>query len=174
MKFKVFFSSFAVMFGVITSCAQQTEDKSKRASPPAKVEQTVSDADIVIDYSQPSVKGRDIYGDLVPYGEVWRTGANEATTFETDKDLEIQGKTLPAGKYALFTIPGEDEWTIIFNEEHEQWGAYDYDASKDVLRVTAEPMDAAEPMEKLKIIITEDGIITIGWADKQVPFVVKA
>lgn len=174
MKFKFLLSSFAVVFGIMTACAQHgDEDKSKRASPPAKVEQKVGDATIVIDYSQPSMKGREIYGGLVPYGKVWRTGANEATTFETDKDIMIEGKKLPAGKYALLTIPGEDEWTIIFNEKHEQWGAYDYDKSKDVLRVKAKPVETDET-EKLKFDITKAGKVHLDWERTRVPFMLKA
>ena len=92
-----------------------------------------------------------IWGDLVPYGKVWRTGANEATTFETDKDIMIKEQKLPAGKYALFTIPGETEWTWIFNSVWDQWGAYKYDESKDVLRVKSTPESSSVFHEQLKI-----------------------
>jgi hypothetical protein len=77
---------------------------------------------ITVYYNRPSKKGREIFGKLVPYGKVWRTGANEATSFETNKDLTIEGKVLKAGKYSLWTIPGEETWTVIFNSEHGQWG----------------------------------------------------
>jgi hypothetical protein len=100
----------------------------------------VGDATVKVQYGSPAKKGRLIYGDLVPYGKVWRTGANEATVFETDKDLTVNGSVLPAGKYSLFTIPGEEQWVIIFNAQWDQWGAYKYKESKDVLRIEVEPM----------------------------------
>lgn len=171
MKTRFLLIALLGIFSVNLACGQM-EDKSKRASPPATVKQKVGEATIVIDYSQPAVKERKIYGELVPYGKVWRTGANEATTFETDKDLMINGKKLPAGKYALFTIPGEDEWTIIFNSEAEQWGAFDYDKSKDVLRVKAKPVNNKHT-ERMTFFITKEGIIRLDWADKRVPFTVK-
>ncbi|WPO84108.1 DUF2911 domain-containing protein [Chryseobacterium sp. JJR-5R] len=96
----------------------------------------IKDANITIAYSSPSVKGRTIWGGLEAYGKVWRAGANEATTFETDKDLTVQGKKLPAGKYSFFLIPKESgTWTAIFNKEPKQWGVYKYAPSKDALRV---------------------------------------
>lgn len=173
MKTKILLLSLFAAFAVNTACAQMSPDK-ERASPPAKAEQKLGDATVVIDYSQPAVKEREIYGELVPYGKVWRTGANEATTFETDKDLMINGKKLPAGKYALFTIPGKDEWTIIFNSEHEQWGSYDYDKSKDVLRVKAKPVTNKEHTERMTFFITKEGMVHLDWANTRVPFAIKA
>src|ERR1700681_3934188 len=125
----------ALMTG-IQACAQ-TEDKSKRPSPPAKVTEKIkSGATISIDYSQPSVKGRTIGKDLEPMdGKVWRTGANEATVFETDKDLTIDGKKLPAGKYGLFTLFNGNDVTVIFNKTWNQWGAFKYKDTDDALRV---------------------------------------
>jgi hypothetical protein len=108
------------------------------------------------------VKGRTIWGDLVPYGKVWRTGANEATTIETNKDIMIQGQKLPAGKYALFTIPGETEWTWIFNSVWDQWGAYKYDGSKDVLRITTKPQKSPVFHEQLRFDITNEKI-SLAW-----------
>lgn len=130
----------------VTACAQDN----KKPSPPASAEFKSGAASIKIVYSAPSVKGREIWGKLVPYGEVWRAGANEATTFETDKDIKVEGKTLPAGKYSFFTIPGEKEWTIIFNKTAKQWGAYSYKAADDVLRVTVKPAASASANEVLK------------------------
>jgi len=111
---------------MLFACGQ--EDKSKRASPPAQAKETISSgATVTINYSQPSVKGRTIGKDLEPMpGKVWRTGANEATTFEVSKAVKIEGKDLPAGKFALFTISGDSEWTIIFNKTANQWGAFSY------------------------------------------------
>ena len=152
----------------------QEEDKSKRPSPPAEATGSVDGTDITINYSQPSVKGREIFGDLEPYGEVWRTGANEATTFEASGDVQIEGQTLPAGKYALFTIPTEEDWTVIFNKTAEQWGAYDYDEAQDALRVEVTPEETEELTEKLTFEVGDDGKVTMMWANTAVSFDVSA
>ncbi|MEJ0056156.1 MAG: DUF2911 domain-containing protein [Bacteroidota bacterium] len=112
-------------FVVLLLCSLQAvaqEDKAARPSPPAQVSKKTSNATVTINYGQPSVKGRKIFGSLEPYGKVWRAGANEATTFEVDKDVKIEGQSLPAGKYGFFAIPDEKEWTIIFNKVPNQWG----------------------------------------------------
>ena len=119
--------------------AQERSNALPRVSPNAAVSQTVGVTEVRVTYGRPGVRGRTIFGDLVPYGEVWRTGANEATTISFSSAVQIEGQSLDAGTYGLFTIPGEDEWTVIFNDTAEQWGAYNYDASQDVLRVTVEP-----------------------------------
>lgn len=157
------------------SAVAQDKDKSKRPSPPATVTQTLeSGAVIKIDYSQPSVKGRTIGKDLEPKeGTVWRTGANEATIFETSKDVKINGQNLPAGKYSLFTISGADEWTIIFNKTWNQWGAYDYKEAEDELRVKAKPVKAANFSEKMTFTIDKGGDVSLFWGDVQVGFQVK-
>jgi hypothetical protein len=102
-------------------------------------------------YSRPQMKGREIFGEKVPYGKVWRTGANEATEIKVYEDVTIGGKTLPAGHYALFTIPNENEWTVIFNSALDYWGAYNYDESQDVLRATASVSSLDEPIEAFTI-----------------------
>ena len=102
---------------------------------------------ITLSYSRPNVKGRKIFGGLQPYGEVWRTGANTATTIEFSEDVIIEGNKVPAGKYGLFTIPGENEWTIILNKTWKQWGAYSYKQSDDLLRFTVKAKDMGESME---------------------------
>ncbi len=160
----------ALSFAALSACAQ--DDKSKRASPPAQESAMVGDTKIVIDYSQPSVKGRQIYGELVPYNEVWRAGANEATTFEVDKDVSIEGQTLPAGKYALFAIPGEEEWTIIFNKTANQWGAFEYDEAQDALRIQVAPQPTPEQTEMLTYTIDENGEVSLLWDDTAVEFTV--
>lgn len=106
-----------------------------RPSPKASLTQTVGITDITVTYSRPGVKGRVIWGDLVPYNKVWRTGANEATVISFSDDVLIQGQKLAAGKYSLHTIPSTAEWTIIFNKEVDQWGSYSYDPKSDALRV---------------------------------------
>ncbi|MBL7866130.1 MAG: DUF2911 domain-containing protein, partial [Cyclobacteriaceae bacterium] len=107
----------------------QGQDKSKRPSPPRTAEGSIDGVKVKIDYSAPSAKGRKMLGGIEPFGKVWRTGANEATTFEIDKPIQVEGKTLAAGKYELFSIPGETEWTIIFQKATGQWGAYSYKES---------------------------------------------
>ncbi len=141
-----------------TSPMDAQSDTPTKPSPLVEVQGQLEEATIEIQYSSPAVKGRTVWGDLVPYGKVWRTGANEATIFETDKDLVIQGEVLPAGKYALFTIPGETEWTWIFNEVWEQWGAFKYDQEKDVLRVTAVPQPSPVFYERMTFMIEENAV----------------
>jgi len=151
--------------------AQAEEDKSKRPSPPAKVTQKISSgATISIDYSQPSVKGRTIGKDLEPKdGEVWRTGANEATIFETDKDVTINGNKLPAGKYGLFTLFNGKEVTVIFNKTWSQWGAFKYKEADDALRVKTVYAEAS-PTEKMTFKISPAGVVTLLWGNRKVDF----
>jgi hypothetical protein len=137
-------------------------DKSTRPSPPAEVKAEVNGTMVSVNYSSPSVKERAIWGELVPYGKVWRTGANEATVIETSGDIMVNELTLPAGKYSLFTIPGEKEWTFIFNSVWDQWGHYKYESSKDVLRVTAVPQKSSEFHEKLTFDIM-DNVLILSW-----------
>src|SRR6186997_2889414 len=153
----------------------QNEDKSKRASPPAKVtEKLKSGATISIDYSQPSVKGRTIGKDLEPMeGKVWRTGANEATVFEASKDVKVEDKALPAGKYGLFTIMNGDEWTIVFSKTWNQWGAFSYKEADDALRVKVKADKSKTFAEKLSYAVDKSGKVSLIWGDKQVEFKVK-
>ncbi|SHJ51368.1 Protein of unknown function [Hymenobacter daecheongensis DSM 21074] len=150
------------------------EDKSKRPSPPATVTTTVGTTTVTIDYSRPSVKGRKVFGgELVPYNAVWRTGANEATTFSVDKAVKIEGQALPAGKYALFTIPSATEWTIIFNKTANQWGAYEYDQKQDALRVKVKAQKTAAPVEQFTITADKSGKVNLMWENTQASFMVK-
>ncbi len=170
MKKQIFFPLLLVAcFLAVTTMAQK--DKSKRPSPPAKAEGTIDGAKVVIDYSSPSVKGRKIFGDLEAYGKVWRTGANEATTFDVDKNVKIEGKDLPKGKYSLYSIPGEKEWVVIFNKVANQWGT-EYDESKDALRVTVKPSKTNKLIEKMNIAI-EGNKVVIRWENTQFAFAVK-
>jgi hypothetical protein len=149
-------------------------DKKKPKSPPATFTQTIDGATITINYAQPSVKERIIFGDLVPYGKVWRTGANDATTFTTDKDIMVNGQKLAAGTYALFTIPGEKEWTIIFNSVAKQWGAYNYKEESDVLRINVSSEQRKASTEKMTFSADDKGMIHLDWATTRVSFKVKA
>ena len=164
-----------LVFALLTSVSVHAQDdKSKRASPPAEASATVDGVDITINYSQPAVKGRTVYGDLVPYDKVWRAGANEATWIEFSDDVQVNGEDLSAGKYALFIIPREDkEWTAVFNSVWEHWGAYNYDESKDALKVDVSPEDS-DNTESLTYDISDDGKVTMKWADKAVSFDVEA
>lgn len=149
-----------------TSCAQA--DKSKRPSPPAIVTETLASGNVVtIEYSQPSVKGRSMGTELAPFGKVWRTGANEATIFEVSKDAKIEGKDLLAGKYGLYSIPGENEWVIIFNKTWKQWGS-NYKEADDALRVNVKPGKSSSFTEQMTFIIDKSGKVSLMWGDVQV------
>ena len=164
----------AILFSVMTfgAFAQKAP-----ASPPAVVIQKVGTTEVMVKYAQPSVKGRLVFGAkdakaLAPYGEVWRTGANEATTIEFSSDVTVQGKPLAKGVYSLFTIPGPTEWTVIFNSDAKQWGAYTYKAEKDVLRVTGKVSEHAMT-EQFNIGVSPEGQITLEWDKASVSIYVK-
>ncbi len=143
--------AFALMaFVAFGSFAQE------KASPAKTAKGKVGDSEITINYSSPAVKGRVIWGDLVPLGEVWRAGANEATTFTTSKDIMVEGKMLPAGTYSFFIIPGETESTLIFNKVAKQWGAFSYDPKEDVLRVSVPSQQTSSMEERLVYQVNPD------------------
>ena len=130
--------------------------KTKEASPEATVAYKKDGTEISVFYCQPAKKGREIFGKLVPFGEVWRTGANEATTFTTNKDLSIGGKTLPAGKYTLWTIPEKDQWTVIFNGKQYDWGVSfgakaSREAEADVLQIKVPTATLGSVQERFNI-----------------------
>ena len=137
-----------------------TRKYTKSFSPAATATYTSKNLNINVSYCQPFKKGRTIFGNaagaLVPFGVVWRTGANEATEIEFDRDLKFEGELLKKGRYALFTIPGEKSWIIIFNNDLGQWGAFDYDQSKDALRIQAFPKASPRPNEQFIISFSED------------------
>lgn len=154
---------------------QQQQLRLPRSSPKATLTQTVGVTDVTINYSRPGVKGRSVWGSLVPFDQVWRTGANEATTISFSDDVLINGQKLPKGTYSLHTIPGRDEWTIIFNSVADQWGSYSYDAAKDVLRVKARP-ERAEFREwmgfEIPELTTDTAKVVLRWDTVAVPFTV--
>jgi hypothetical protein len=172
---KPFLMLAAVSILALSACAQNKDDKSKRPSPPATATgKTAGGTTITIDYSRPSVKGRKIGKDLEPMaGKVWRTGANEATTFEVNKSVKVEGRPLPAGKYSLFTIDNGNEWTIIFNKTAEQWGAFKYQQSDDALRVNVKAGKAPSFTEKFTITVSNKGKVDILWGDSDVAFTVE-
>lgn len=179
------FALFALaLFVTSIACAQNMPGMAKKApaSPRDSVSGMIGKATVSIDYGAPSLKGRKILGVIEPYGKPWRSGANQSTTFTTDKDIKVEGKLLPAGKYSFFTIPGETEWKIVFNSQVGQWGihkdasdprgyAASDDPSKDVLVVTVKPKKAG-PTERLTYAINKKGFSLI-WEDVEVPVSVK-
>ena len=171
---------FLMMVGVLCSVSSWAQgDKASRPSPPATATGKVGAATITVNYGSPSVKGRNVWdpaGKLAPYGKVWRAGANEATIFETDKDIKVEGKTLAAGKYSFFAIPDEKEWKFIFNSETGQWGikqggVANRDPAKDVLTVSAKPGKSAMS-EKLVYDVNSKGVI-LKWDTVAVPISIK-
>lgn len=186
----------------IASAQTSPQVRLPRPSQKASVMQTIGVTDVTITYSRPGVKGRVIWGDplpeqastkaeatlddqnirpkgapIVPWGHPWRTGANEATTFEATDDVLINGQKLPGGSYSLHTIPNKDEWTIIFNSVANQWGSFRYDPSKDTLRVKVKPEWVSMNKEWLEFWIDpvnpNSAKVTIAWEKVRVPFTVE-
>lgn len=149
-----------------------TNAQEKPKSPAETVTGKINGATITINYGSPSVRGRKIWGELVPFDAVWRAGANDATTFETDKDITIEGSKLPAGKYSFFVIPNEKESVIIFNTEAKQWGAYKYDEKKDQIRVKVKPKTTSSSVEKLVYTINSNDVV-LSWDSWNIGFKVK-
>ena len=193
-------SIFAVMFVLCFAVSAVAQITVPRPSQKASVMQTVGVTDITITYSRPGVKGRKIWGDplpgqaageatldnqnqrpkdaaIVPFGHVWRTGANEATTFTVTDDVLINGQKLAAGSYSLHTIPTKDEWTIVFNGTANQWGSFNYDPAKDTLRVKAKPQWVNDNQEWLAFTIDptaeDSATVNLRWEKAHVPFTVK-
>lgn len=174
---------FLTLVGILTTSVMFAQGQKKApASPPETATGTISGAVITINYSSPAVKGRKIWGDLVPYDKVWRLGANNATIFETSKDIMIEGKKLPAGKYTLYATPGEKEWTFIFNSKTTQdgkpiWGIKNdgsttEDPADDVLRVTVKSEKSSSFNERMKFEIGKKGFMLL-WENLKVPVSVK-
>lgn len=152
---RTLFAALLLAFIASPTLAQERANDEARPSPNATVSQTIGTTIVTVGYSRPSVKGREVFGDLVPYDAVWRTGANEATTISFSGDVMVEGEMLAAGTYALFTIPTADSWTIIFNSTAQQWGAFRHDPAQDALRVTVEPMNDAPMQEQFEIRFTD-------------------
>ena len=185
-KKSITFSLLMVLaiFAVINLALAQ--DAKPRKSPKATITQRVGvDTDIVIDYSRPAVRGRTIWGDLVPFGLYpgnkysnekpfpWRAGANENTTISFNKDVKIEGKTIPAGKYGIHMIAGKSEFKIMFNKVNDAWGSYAYDASKDALVITVNPVESAhtEWLEFGFEDLADNGATAyLKWEKMKVPF----
>jgi len=161
-------ATFLLYTGIVLSASVYAQTPQPRVSPPYSVTGKIGDATIVINYSSPSVKGRKIWGELVPFNTVWRAGANEATTFKTDKDIKVGEGLLPAGKYAFFVIPAKNgEWVAIFNNVTYQWGAFKYDDTKDQLRVNVNTIPLSERQEMLIYKIASNGF-SLNWDTRSV------
>ena len=201
----VFLATLMVLAGALAAHAQQssTEYRPLYASAQASVTQRIGVTDVTITYHRPAVKGRTIFADapasmeerakgeatldnqnerkpgepIVPYNHVWRAGANEATLFQAGDDVLVNGQPLKAGTYSLEAIPGKDEWTFIFNSDTGQWGAFSYDAKKDVLRVKAKPQTASANQELLlytfEPVTANTATANLRWANVSVPFTVE-
>jgi hypothetical protein len=154
-------------------CASVGYSQDKALSPLETVDVNLDGVKTTIVYCRPSARGRTMIGGKEPFGEVWRTGANAATTIEFDKAVKIEGKDLAAGKYSLFTIPNKDEWTIIFNTVVKQWGAYDYEKSKDALRVNVKVEKPKAFVEQFTIAGEKDKV-SLAWENYRVAFTVKS
>lgn len=153
----------------VVALAQQ--DKSKRPSPPAQAQCKFSDGKMItVDYSSPRAKGRKIFGELVPYGEVWRTGANEATTFVSTANLNAGGKDIPAGNYTIFTIPEQDKWTLIISKHTGEWGIpYKYE-SEELVRIPMAASKTSGPVENFTISFDQSGgacTMQLSWENTQ-------
>ena len=191
MKKAIFNLIFSILFlGLISSCqnnATQSNSnsepkkaaKKKTLSPPASSMTMIGSAHVHIDYSSPGVRGRTIFGELIPYNKLWRAGANDATWIETNQDLEVGGQSLSAGKYGIFVIPNQDKWTVIFNTRWKQHGTDKYTEKEDVIRVDEVPTTLENLQEHLeyKVIKVDEqsGIISMAWEKTKVeiPFSLK-
>ena len=155
---------------VSSAALAQHEAAKKPLSPPAKATGTIGGQSITVEYSAPSKRGREIMGGLVPWGKVWRTGANAATTLTTSGDLMIGSLHVPAGKYTLFTVPGEKEWTLIVNKQTGQWGT-NYDQSQDLGRVSMTVKPVQDTVETFAVAVTptqgKNGTISFTWENTQ-------
>lgn len=157
---------------------QHVEQDTIKGSIPSQKTGSIGNANITINYHSPGVKGRILWGGLVPYDQVWVTGAHMATSLEFDRDLTIGRKKVPAGKYALFTIPGREEWVVIINKNWEQHLADEYDQQEDILRLVVKPSVLNEHQERLqyeiKPVSKDEGAINISWDNLMITVPVKA
>ena len=171
-------SLMTMLFLLMSTTFLFAQNNQPPASPPATASGKIGDATVTITYSSPSVKGREIWGGLVPYDKVWRAGANQATTLETTQAIQVEGKTLPAGKYTLFMLPtANNGWTVILNSETGQWGIQrtgeaNLDRSKDVLTAVVQPVKSNTMNERLAYDVNATGF-SLSWENLTIPVSVK-
>ena len=167
MKRYLFFILAFISINIYQSGAQELRQKIPASSLGQRIEQDFGLGVISVKYYRPNTKGRKIFNGMEPYGIVWRTGANNATVVKLTDTIQVEGHTLPAGAYSLFSIPGADEWTIIFNKNIDQWGAYSYDEKQDVLRFKVKPIKLSQKIETLTIqfadVHQDDCLLQILW-----------
>jgi hypothetical protein len=172
MNFKSILIVLFLIGSISTSFAQQIQ--MPQASPSAKIAQQVGLSNVTVDYSRPSTKGRKIFGELVPFGQVWRAGANGATLLTFSTDVIISGKNVPAGQYALYAIPNKSEWTMILSKNTKLWGAIGYNESDDLLRFNVTPNKLSRNYETMEITfadMTDTGAnLSIKWETTRVDF----
>jgi hypothetical protein len=133
------------------------QDKASRPSPPANAECKINGKTVTVDYSSPRAKGRKIFGGLVPYGQVWRAGANEATTLTTSSDITVGGTTVAAGKYTIFAIPGESKWTLVISKKTGEWGTAYPGPDNDLARIDMKASKTSAPVENFTIAFDQKG-----------------
>lgn len=173
MKNLIYTAIFTAIFSISAFAQLQLPQESNKAM----VSQVVGDTTVSITYFRPNVKGRKIWGDLVPYDKVWRSGANNATVFEVSNDVTINGQPLPKGKYSLHSIPTANETTLIFNKTWDQWGSFNYDEKQDQLRVKVKPETSAMPRETLMYefagISDNSTNAILSWEKWRIPFTIN-
>ncbi|MBW3563498.1 MAG: DUF2911 domain-containing protein [Acidobacteria bacterium] len=162
-----------ILTGLAFAPHLEAQFQTPQASPRASISQTVGLTDVEVDYSRPGVKGRVIWGELVPYETLWRTGANAATTIEFSRDVVFEGKAVKAGRYALFTIPREGAWTVILNGNPDQPGTSQYDESLDVARVEIVPTRTPAPVERMTFVFPtvgdDEAVLRLEWERLALP-----
>ena len=150
--------TLSVCLLICSAAVANAQDKKSRPSPPANAECKLTDGKaITVDYSSPRAKGRKIFGGLVPYGQVWRAGANEATAFATNSDITVGGKAVPAGKYTIFAIPGEDKWTLVISKKTGEWGTAYPGPDNDLARIDMKVSKTSSPVENFTIAFDQKG-----------------
>jgi hypothetical protein len=158
--------TIATLTAIAACAATVAQGQEQRKSPHETVKATIDGATITVEYGRPLMKGRKVMGELVPFGKVWRTGADEATTLTTDKELQIGGTIVPAGKYTLYTLPGQTDWQLIVNKQTGQWGT-EYDQKQDLGRVPLKKTATSAPVEQLTISVDKSpaggGLLRIAW-----------
>lgn len=168
--------AFMVTAALAAAPALYAQIEVPRPSPRASVMQMIGTTKVSIDYHRPGVKGRTIWGGLVPYGTAWRMGANEATTISFSDPVKVNGNDVPAGTYSFFAMPSKDKWTLILNKDPKQWGAYGYDQAKDQARIEVQPV-AAPHSEWMRFTIdpvsSTTGVVNLEWEKLRIPMTIE-
>ena len=177
MRSRQLLAGIVISLLALATAAFAQQDKSKRPSPPGTATITLKGKKITIDYSRPSMRGRKIMGDLVPFGTVWRTGANEATSFVTEGDITVGGTKVPAGKYTLYSLPSENGWKLIINKQTGQWGT-EYNQPQDLARIDMKVSKTNAPVEQFTISFKSTGAdsadLVMEWENTSVSVGIKA